>query len=152
LTYECCGTIVVVSGEKALIYPGESSKEATMQFNELDNDGALLQELGGRLSRRRLEMNLTQEEVAREAGISKRTVERLEAGHSTQLTPFLRICRALDLLDRLELLLPEPVPSPIELLRFRGRERKRATGVREAPAPSTPWQWGEDKGSEGGRE
>lgn len=123
-----------------------------MKIHEIGGDGALLQELGGRLSRRRLELNLTQEEVAQEAGVSKRTVERLEAGHSTQLTPFLRICRALDLLDRFDLLLPEPVPSPMELLRFRGRERKRATGMRETPPPSTPWRWGEDAKEEGADE
>lgn len=120
-----------------------------MRISELDGDGALLQEMGRRLSRRRLELNLTQEEVAREAGVSKRTVERLEAGHSTQLTLFLRIIRVLDLLDRLDLLLPEPVTSPIELLDFRGRERKRATGEREPSTPSAPWRWGEDAAKEG---
>jgi len=123
-----------------------------MGIADLYGDEAVLQEIGERIARTRLELNLTQNEVARSAGVSKRTVERLEAGHSVQLGHFLRICRALGLLERLDIFLPEPVPSPIELLRFRGRERKRASGVRETSSPQVPWRWGEDEDEEtGGR-
>jgi len=119
-----------------------------MAIGDLGGDEAILLELGARLSRRRLELNLTQVEVSKAAGVSKRTVERIESGHSTQLNHFLRISRALGLLDRLDLLLPESAPTPMDLLRFRGRERKRASGMREgATPPSSPtWRWGEDEG------
>jgi transcriptional regulator with XRE-family HTH domain len=119
-----------------------------MKIPDLHGDEAVLQEMGMRFARTRLEMNLTQEEVARSAGVSKRTVERLEAGHSVQLAHFLRICRALGLLDRFDALIPAPVPSPMELLRFHGKERKRASGARESSTPSAPWRWGEDVGGE----
>ncbi|HEX6929299.1 MAG TPA: helix-turn-helix transcriptional regulator, partial [Gammaproteobacteria bacterium] len=61
-------------------------------------DQAVLAELGRRLSHRRIEAGLTQEKLARESGVSKRTVERLEAGSSVQLTSLIRLLRTLALL------------------------------------------------------
>ena len=111
------------------------TKEAT--------DPAVLSELGERLARSRLERNLTQQQLADEAGVSKRTVERLEAGETaTQLSGFIRVCRALDLLDRLDALIREPAPSPIAQLKLRGRRRQRASGERSPKDTETKWQWG----------
>lgn len=114
-----------------------------MKFQDLLTDDAVLRELGGRLSRRRLELNLTQAQVADRAGIGKRTLERIEAGASTQLTNFLRLLRALDLDDRLDLLLPAAAPSPITLLELQGRERRRASAPRSVKVAEEPWTWGE---------
>jgi transcriptional regulator with XRE-family HTH domain len=103
-----------------------------------------LRELGGRLARVRLERNLTQAQLAEQAGVSKRTLERLESGGvATQLSGFIRVCRVLDLLARFELLLPEPVPSPVEQLKLRGRKRQRASAKRAADAPAE-WRWGDE--------
>ena len=63
-------------------------------------DEAVLSELGSRLAQVRLERNLTQAQLAEQAGVSKRTVERLESGSvATQLSGFIRVCRVLELLD-----------------------------------------------------
>jgi transcriptional regulator with XRE-family HTH domain len=110
-------------------------------------DSAVLAELGERVARHRLERNLTQAELAKEAGISKRTLVRLEAGESTQLTNLVRVLRSLGLLDNLDALAPPPVPSPIEQLRMKGRERKRASprtdeGLSE---DRNEWTWGNDE-------
>ena len=52
--------------------------------------------------------NLSQAQLAEQAGISKRTLERLEAGAAaTQLSLFLRVLRQLDRLERLALLIAE---------------------------------------------
>ncbi len=105
-------------------------------------DEAILQELGGRLTQTRIEHNLTQAALAEQAGVSKRTVERLESGEvATQLSGFLRVCRALGLLERFELLLPEPVASPMAQLKQAGRKRQRATGNKAAAKKQ--WTWGE---------
>jgi hypothetical protein len=112
-----------------------------MKFNELLTDDAAQRELGERLTRRRLELNLTQAQVADKAGIGKRTLERIEAGASTQLTNFLRLLRALDLYDGLELLLPATAPSPITLLELQGRERQRASTPHSLKVAEEPWTW-----------
>lgn len=113
-------------------------------------DAAVLQELGTRSARRRIDASLTQAQLAEEAGVSKRTVERIEAGHSTDFVMILRILRALKLIEVLDGLIPDQPLSPIALLKQKGRERKRVghprgkAGRRETPRkPATPWKWGE---------
>ena len=118
-----------------------------MKISKQATDDAVLTELGGRLERLRLERNWTQAQLAAQAGVSKRTVERLEAGAvATQLSGFIRVCRALDVLDRFDALVPEPVPSPLAQLKLRGRQRQRASGSKTAgpPAPAKRWQWGDE--------
>jgi transcriptional regulator with XRE-family HTH domain len=114
-----------------------------MPIQRLMSDEALLQELGQRIARLRLDRNLTQAQLADQAGISKRTLERLEAGAAaTQLSLFLRVLRQLDLLERLELLIPEPQPSPLALLKLQQSGRKRASRRRVA-TPASTWTWGQ---------
>ena len=97
-----------------------------MEIKENLTDSTVLKEIGKRINKRRLELNLTQEQLAYEAGISKRTLERLEDGESIHLSNFLRLLRKLQLLHRVEALIPETRPKPIELLKNKGKERKRA--------------------------
>ncbi|MDP2031216.1 MAG: helix-turn-helix transcriptional regulator [Thiobacillus sp.] len=103
-------------------------------------DEVILRELGERLARVRLERNLTQAGLAEQAGVSKRTVERMEAGGVTQLVNLVRVCRVLDLLERFEALIPEPVASPVAQLKQRGKERKRASS-KATTARAGKWQW-----------
>jgi transcriptional regulator with XRE-family HTH domain len=115
-------------------------KIATTLTNE-----AILQELGERLAGARLERNLTQAALAEEAGVAKRTVERLESGQAaTQLSGFVRVCRALGLLERLDALVPEGTASPIAQLRLQGRKRQRATGRKAASSEAKKWTWGDE--------
>jgi len=54
------------------------------------------------------------------------------------------VCRVLEVIERFDLLVPEPVPSPIEQLKLRGRKRQRASAKRQPKAPSKEWQWGDE--------
>lgn len=125
-------------------------------------DTAALAVLGERIARHRLERNWTQAELAKEAGVSRRTLIRLEGGESTQLTNLIRVIRALGLLANLDELVPPPVPSPLEQLRSKRKRRKRASG-RSQPAAdegsdagsdagsdeaSAEWTWGDDDEAE----
>lgn len=116
-------------------------------------DDAVLAELGARLARTRLERNMSQQQLATEAGISKRTLERIEAGEESKLSNLVRVLRALGLLERIDLLVPEPLPSPIEQLKLHGRRRRRAR-LAAVPPPEAgqepgPWTWGEDPADRG---
>lgn len=96
-------------------------------------DEALLRELGSRLTGARLAANLTQAALAVEAGISKRTVERLESGEvATQLSSLIRVCRVLGLVERFDTLVPTALPSPMAQLKLAGKVRQRARGARGA--------------------
>ncbi len=114
-----------------------------MKIEGFLTDEAILAELGGRLAQRRLELQLTQEMLAEQAGVSKRTVERIEAGATAQMSTLVRLLRALALLDRLETLAPEAGPRPMDLIRLKGKARKRASSRRKS-ADEKPWQWGDE--------
>jgi transcriptional regulator with XRE-family HTH domain len=99
-------------------------------------------DLGRRLQEIRLGRNISQAQLAAEAGVARRTITRLESGGGVSLETFIRVLRALGLLDRLTELLPDTSVRPIEEVRGRGRRQQRArpdTG--KAPAR---WTWGDE--------
>jgi transcriptional regulator with XRE-family HTH domain len=109
-------------------------------------DLAVLHEIGDRLERRRIDAGFTQAQLAEEAGISKRTVERIEAGHSTDFVMLVRVLRVLKLFETLDQLVSDLPQSPLLLLKGRGRARKRVGHSRRpadgtAPKPAAPWKW-----------
>lgn len=109
------------------------------------SDAAVLAELGRRLSAARVAADLTQADLAARAGVSKRTVERLESGEvAAQLSAFIRVLRVLNLLERFEALVPEPQPSPIAQLQLAGKTRRRASRRAKAATPGTGWTWGSE--------
>jgi transcriptional regulator with XRE-family HTH domain len=103
---------------------------------------ALQADLGRRIEALRLGRNIQQSQLAREAGVSRRTVTRLESGQSVSLDTLLRVLRALGLSSRLATLLPEPSVQPIERVRLKSKERKRASARREPAAGA--WTWADD--------
>ena len=116
-----------------------------MKFHDAVSDDALLKELGGRIARYRLNMNLTQEALAKEAGLSERTIIRVEHGDSTQAANLFRILRALRLVENMEALIPEPVASPIQQLKRQGKQRRRASPRSATPKSKKPWSWGDER-------
>ena len=108
------------------------------------SDDVMLREIGNRVAQYRLNRNMTQDALANEAGVSKRTVIRIEQGHSTQTSILIRILRALKLLGNLEALIPEPAISPIQQVKMQGKKRKRASSPSEKLKPDAPWSWGDD--------
>jgi transcriptional regulator with XRE-family HTH domain len=112
-----------------------------MKITPLLTDAAVLAEIGQRIERLRLERNITQAGLAREAGISRRTLFRLEQGEErVGAATLLRVLRARGLRERLEQLVPDGLPSPIEQLRSEGRKRQRATGSKRDDT-AAPWSW-----------
>jgi len=117
-----------------------------MQIDSGLTDDAVLAELGARLARTRLERNLTQRRVADEAGVARSAVQAIERGEPVVVTSLIRVLRALGLADALDRLVPEPTPSPTELLALQGRRRRRAAGTRASSTPEArtgPWTWGD---------
>ncbi|MES2604115.1 MAG: helix-turn-helix transcriptional regulator [Pseudomonadota bacterium] len=114
-----------------------------MKLSTTLSDSAILQELGERLAQLRLARNLSQEALAAEAGLSLRTLTRLEAGEPSQTVNLLRVLRVLGLLENLEVLIPPPAISPLQQLKLQGKTRKRASRQTQPTVaePESPWQW-----------
>ncbi|WJG10861.1 helix-turn-helix transcriptional regulator [Aliiglaciecola sp. LCG003] len=85
--------------------------------------------LGERLKQARLNLDLTQQDVATQAGISRKAVINAEKG-KTQLDTFVAILYALGLQGHLDLFLPPQPPSPIQLEKRQGNKRRRASGTK----------------------
>src|SRR5690606_25191636 len=110
---------------------------------ELASIDEIQADLGQRIEALRLARNMQQVALAQDAGVSRRTITRLENGQSVSLDTLLRVMRALGLVNRLATLLPDPAVRPVERVQRKGKDRKRArTSTKHAPA--APWQWADD--------
>jgi transcriptional regulator with XRE-family HTH domain len=77
-------------------------------------DEAPLKVVGERLAALRLARNMTQAQLAEQAGLGLRKVQRLELGAAaTQLSGFIRVCRVLGWVEHLDAFIPPPAISPI---------------------------------------
>jgi transcriptional regulator with XRE-family HTH domain len=107
-------------------------------------DEVILIEIGKRMARSRIDARLTQADLAEQAGVSKRTVERIEAGGSAQLSNIIRILRVLGRLPSLDHVLPEATPGPMELLKRKGKPRQRASTSRRVDSSARTWSWNDE--------
>ncbi|NNJ98412.1 MAG: helix-turn-helix transcriptional regulator [Gammaproteobacteria bacterium] len=99
-------------------------------------------ELCKRLEEIRLSKNISQAEVAKQAGVSRSTMTRIANGQSISLDSFIRVIKALGLADHLVSLLPDPAVRPVEIVRQEGQHRRRASGKRRT---TEPWSWGDEE-------
>jgi transcriptional regulator with XRE-family HTH domain len=120
-----------------------------MKIESRNSDRVVLEEIGRRLARTRLERNLSQDQLAAESGVSKATIERLEGGAPIKSTSLIHVLRSLGLLDALDRLLPEPLPSPVERLKLQGRRRQRARSPQKDDGEAEPWRWGDERAPDG---
>jgi len=104
----------------------------------------LIREIGQQLEQLRLGMNLSQSTVAIEAGVSRRTITRMEAGETVSLDTFVRVLKVYGVADRLAMIFPEHNVRPIERVKRGGKQRKRASSARESSKQA--WSWSDDVG------
>jgi len=87
--------------------------------------------LGRNLRARRIEADLTQEQLARRANISVGAVKGLEAGRGTNVSTLLAVSRVLGVSDWVDRLAPpHPQFSPLDLL----AQQRKAAARRPAEA------------------
>ena len=104
---------------------------------------SLLEEIGKKLAHLRLSRNITQSELAQDAGVSLRTLRRLESGKGVTLDSFIRILVALKLQQNMDILIPNPRIRPIERVRTGGRKRQRSRSAKTVKH-GTKWRWGNE--------
>jgi len=98
---------------------------ANLDYYAMTNT-AISKEIGSRLKLRRLYKNLTQEQVAINTGISIGTVKNAEKG-SVKLFNLLALLREYGELNVLDLFIPERGPSPLLLMKWNSKLRKKAS-------------------------
>jgi transcriptional regulator with XRE-family HTH domain len=90
------------------------------------SDSHYLKLVGKFIKHHRVQLNLSQNETASRAGISRSTLSLLERGQTVRLDTLIQILRTLDLLSVLEVFEIEETISPVAYAKLKSKERKRA--------------------------
>lgn len=96
-------------------------------YSEL-SPAALSERLGERLQLARLNQDLTQAQVAEQAGVSRKAVINAEKGKAS-LEVFVALLQALNQVSQLDQFLPPQTVSPLQLAKLQGKRRQRASGL-----------------------
>lgn len=90
------------------------------------SDLALAKLIGNFIKQHRLNKNLTQSVVAKEAGISRSTLSLLERGETVTVATLLQVLRVLELLYVLDAFAIEEQISPLVYAKLQKEKRQRA--------------------------
>ncbi len=116
-----------------------------MSYKNIENTDAWLENFGKLIARHRLNRNLSQQALAKEAGVSARTIMRVEDGNSIQLKNLIQIMLVLKLEDSLKQLIPDIPVSPLELARNEGKVKKHAYPRKKNAKSEDGWAWSDDE-------
>ena len=113
-----------------------------MKITQFDSEKAILQEFGNRIKQYRVSLNITQHQLAERCGVSVTTLMRIENGDDTKWSAIIKILSEFNLLDNLDMLIPEPQPD------YKAMFEEKAIRKRARPdkkKSNDTWVWGEDK-------
>ena len=115
------------------------------QENTIANSEQIEQQLCKKLEAVRLMKNISQANLAKEAGISRRSVSRMDNGKGVSLDTFIRVMQALNLTNELMALIPSSDIRPIERVNRKG-PRKNASSPRtgKSQVAEKKWKWGNE--------
>jgi putative transcriptional regulator len=117
-----------------------------MSFDRMTDD-AMAAEIGSRIEQLRLEKNLTQQQVADAIGISRVSYGKLVRGQG-KFTNVIAVLRVLGQLTLVEQFVPEAGFSPMELLKLKGKQRRRASAAEQTEPRSAGQQPGDNPHTE----
>ncbi len=103
-------------------------------------------EIGKRLESVRLNQNISQQDLAEKAGVSRRTISRMENGQGVSFNTLIRVMRALNFTNQLEDLVPSLDIRPIERVQQKPVRKHASSPRKKNPATSskkTAWKWGD---------
>ena len=89
------------------------------------SDPAILKKLGIQIREYRMQMEMTQTELAEKSKVSLGSVVRLEKGSPVSTLLLVSVLRTLGLLENLQVLLPEIGISPIQMSQLQGKKKLR---------------------------
>ncbi len=93
------------------------------------SDNVILEMMCLYIKNNRLEQNITQSQLAINAGINRSTLVELEKGSRVNIITYIQLLRALNLLDVIKHFEFEQHISPIKLAELEQAKRKRASKV-----------------------
>jgi len=107
---------------------------------------AALNELGFRLKSYRIYNSFTQEELAAQSGVSRKSIQNLENGGDVNFSTVVKLLIALGLDSNLDLLVPDPTKRPSYHLKSNDSTKQRFRAIKKRSLPSNnAFRWGDDK-------
>ncbi len=103
------------------------------------SDHALAAFIGQFIRSKRVEQNMTQAQLAKDAGISRSTLVLLEKGETASLGTLLQVLRMLNQLHVLSVFEITPVVSPLLLVKEEMKKRQRVRSKPSSQKPQTDW-------------
>ena len=91
---------------------------------------SLMETIGKFIQSHRLNQNISQNQVATDAGISRSTLSLLERGEKVRIDSLLQVLRVLNLLYIMDVFKIQDQISPIEYAKLKKKKRKQASNKR----------------------
>ena len=110
-----------------------------MKINGSENNTFILAEIGKRIKEIRVTHSMTQKEMAEKAGVSTKTVERIESGENVKIENLLNVLRILNFLQNINLLVPEQEFLSVE---EKEKKRQRVSKKKIVDNDVNEWKWG----------
>ena len=98
--------------------------------------------IGERLKQYRINAGLTQQDLENKSGVSVRSISRLEQGASVQLESLIKILSALNLVNNIDLLIPDQTKRPSYYLKDSEKPKQR---VRKKANVNGGFKWGDEE-------
>lgn len=96
-------------------------------------DRSIAESIGNFVHHHRLEQNLSQDYISKQAGISRSTLSLLERGGRVTLSTLIQVLRVLDLLYVMDVFQVHQTISPIAYAKMQKKERQRSSGMVAEP-------------------
>ena len=115
-----------------------------MKLTARSSNEEVLQVLGKRIRETRINMDMTQSEAAKKAGVTAKTISRIENGEDLAVSTMLNVLRALGLVQNMDALIPEPTARP-SILMANDKEKQRVRKKASRDGAEKKWKWGDEK-------
>lgn len=113
-----------------------------MKITGIESIEIILREIAGRIKSRRVSMDITQADLAKQCGVSLSTLVRIESGEDSKISNYIKIISTLGLSDNIDIFIPEIQPDFKSL--FENKPIKQRARPNNNKQPSE-WVWGEDR-------
>lgn len=114
-------------------------------MNKYISSQAALNELGFRLKSYRIYSSLTQEELAVQSGVSRRSIQNMENGEDVNFSTIIKVLITLGLDSNLDLLVPDSTKRPSYHIKANRNPKQRFRAIKKKTQNlNNEIKWGDD--------
>lgn len=112
-----------------------------LKINSEIQDKAISAEISSRFRQYRISYPMTRSELAEKSMVSAGTISRFENGSDIGLLNLIKLMKALDLEEKMDLLIPDPQERPSYYVNNCALKKRARKTVKK----DNDWKWGDEK-------